>query len=154
MKAFQLVQHGQPGEFELRDVPEPTPQTGEAVVEVRACGLNHLDLWLEEAGLPIKVPLPRTPGGEVAGVISALGEGAASSWRRGDRVAVQSSLFCGSCEFCQRGEESMCLRSQLLGVDRDGGFAEKVAVPASSLVKLPEAVSFETSAALTLAGST
>lgn len=75
-------------------------------------------------------------------------------WRIGDRVAVQSNLFCGECEFCRRGEESMCLRSQLLGVDRDGGFAEKVVVPASSLARLPEAVSFETSAALTLAGST
>ncbi|HWN96890.1 MAG TPA: zinc-binding dehydrogenase [Methylomirabilota bacterium] len=174
MRAFQLVEHGAPGKFELRDVPDPKPAPGEVVVEVRACGLNHLDLWLEEAGLPIKVDLPRTPGGEVAGVISAIGArrtyvaqdhskpidsrdvGASRSetWRVGDRVAVQSNLFCGQCEFCQRGEESMCLRSRLLGVDCDGGFAEKVVVPASSLVRLPDNVSFETSAALTLAGST
>jgi len=170
MKAFQLVAHGTPGKFELRDVPEPEPQPGEVVVEVRACGLNHLDLWLEEAGLPIRVELPRTPGGEVAGVIVELGERApgilpgrtpepgrmpgALSWRVGDRVAIQSNLFCGECEFCQRGEESMCLKSELLGVQRDGGFAERVVVPASSLVRLPDIVSFETSAALTLAGST
>ena len=126
---------------------------GEVVVDVRACGLNHLDLWLEEAGLPIQVSSSRTPGGEVAGVISAVGEGV-SEWHSGARVAIQSNLFCGECEFCQRGQESMCLKSQLLGVDRDGGFAEKVLVPASSLARLPEAVSFETSAALTLAGST
>ncbi len=135
------------------------------MVTVRTCGLNHLDLWLEEAGLPMTVPLPRTPGGEVAGVISEIGTGVnqraagvspahSEEWRIGDRVAVQSNLFCGECEFCQRGEESMCLRSQLLGVDRDGGFAEKVAVPASALVRLPDGVSFEASAALTLAGST
>lgn len=170
MKAFQLVEHGAPGRFELRDVPDPKPAPGEVVVDVRACGLNHLDLWLEEAGLPIKVGLPRTPGGEVAGVISELGERApgvppgsdpgpgrmpgALSWRIGDRVAIQSNLFCGKCEFCRRGEESMCLWSALLGVDRDGGFAEKVAVPATSLVRLPDEVSFEASAALTLAGST
>ena len=153
MKAFQLVAHGIPGRFELRDVPDPQPQSGEVVLDVRACGLNHLDLWLEEAGLPIKVALPRTPGGEVAGVVAAVGDGV-MEWRTGDRVSVQSNLFCGECEFCRRGEESMCLRSQLLGVDRDGGFAEKVAAPASSLVRLPDAVSFETSAALTLAGST
>jgi 2-desacetyl-2-hydroxyethyl bacteriochlorophyllide A dehydrogenase len=152
MRAFQLVAHGTPGKFELRDVPDPTAQPGEVVIDVCACGLNHLDLWLEEAGLPVKVELPRTPGGEVAGVISQLGEDV--NQRVGDRVAVQSNLFCGDCEFCQRGEESMCLRSQLLGVDRDGGFAEKIVVPASSLVRLPDAVSFETSAALTLAGST
>jgi NADPH:quinone reductase-like Zn-dependent oxidoreductase len=184
MRAAQLIAHGQPGQIEVREVPDPRPAPGEVIVDVRACGLNHLDLWLEEAGLPIKVSLPRTPGGEVAGVISAIGDGVnerapgilpgfgstpshqpissesgpggtpGSRWRIGDRVAVQSNLFCGECEFCQRGEESMCLRSQLLGVDRDGGFAEKVAVPACALVHLPETVSFETSAALTLAGST
>jgi NADPH:quinone reductase-like Zn-dependent oxidoreductase len=174
MKAFQLVEHGAPGRFELRDVPDPKPAPGEVVVEVRACGLNHLDLWLEEAGLPIKVDLPRTPGGEVSGIICELGEGVnecapgvppgfapepdkmpgAHFWHVGDRVAVQSNLFCGQCEFCQRGEESMCLRSRLLGVDCDGGFAEKVIAPASSLVRLPDSMSFETSAALTLAGST
>jgi NADPH:quinone reductase-like Zn-dependent oxidoreductase len=156
MKAFQLIAHGQPGKFEWRDVPEPQPQQGEVVVEVHACGLNHLDLWLEEAGLPIKLELPRTPGGEVAGVISKIGEGVegASDWRMGDRVAIQSNLFCGECEFCERGEEAMCLKGELLGVQRDGGFAEKVAVPASALVLLPHEVSFETSAALTLAGST
>ena len=153
MKAFQLVAHGQPGKFELRDVPDPKPRPGEVVVEVRACGLNHLDLWLEEAGLPVPVPLPRTPGGEVAGIISELGS-SVSEWTVGERVAVQSNLFCGVCEFCARGEESQCLQSELLGVQRDGGFAERVVVPATSLVRLPEAVSFETSAALTLAGST
>lgn len=153
MKAFQLVAHGNPGKFELRDVSDPKPISGEVVIDVRACGLNHLDLWLEAAGLPIKVELPRTPGGEVAGVVATVGDGV-KEWRTGDRVSVQSNLFCGQCEFCRRGEESMCLRSQLLGVDRDGGFAQKVAVPASSLVRLPETISFETSAALTLAGST
>jgi 2-desacetyl-2-hydroxyethyl bacteriochlorophyllide A dehydrogenase len=153
MKAFQLVAHGAPGKFELRDVPEPKPQPGEVVVAVHACGLNHLDLWLEEGALPVSIALPRTPGGEVAGVIAELGEGV-GDWHVGVRVAVQSNLFCSDCEFCRRGEESMCLRSRLLGVDCDGGFAEKVVVPASSLVRLPDEVSFETSAALTLAGST
>lgn len=144
---------GVPGKFELREVPDPVPARGEVVVAVRACGLNHLDLWLEEAGLPVAVPLPRTPGGEVAGVLFQLGTGV-DDWEVGARVAIQSNLFCGECEFCQRGEESMCLRSRLLGVDCDGGFAEKVAVPANSLVRLPDAVSFDQSAALTLAAST
>ena len=75
-------------------------------------------------------------------------------WREGDRVAVQSNLFCDHCEFCARGEESLCLNGQLLGIQRDGGFAERVAVPASALVRLPEKVDFKTAAALTLAGST
>lgn len=153
MRALQLVTHGAPGKFELRDVPDPQPKAGEVVVDVKACGLNRLDLWLEEAGLPVPVQLPRTPGGEASGVVSALGEGVTTA-RVGDRVAVQSNVFCGECEFCRAGEESMCLRGELLGVQRDGGFAEKVLVPARCLVPLPDKVDFQTSAALTLAGST
>src|SRR5688572_5075313 len=122
VKAAQLVAFGKPGRFELREVPEPSAGPGEAVVRIQACGLNHLDLWLEENGLPIPISLPRTPGGEVAGQIVSL-DSTVGGWTVGDRVAVQSNLFCGACEFCARGEESLCLHSQLLGVQRDGGFA-------------------------------
>jgi len=153
MKALQLIAHGKPGRFELRDLPEPRPAPKEVVVRVQACGLNHLDLWLESAGLPVPVPLPRTPGGEVAGEISALGS-QATGWGIGDRVAVQSNLSCGECEFCRRGDESLCIRGELLGVSCDGGLGEQVLVPARALVRLPDPVDFQTSAALTLAGST
>ncbi len=153
MKAVQLVAHGSPGKFELRDLPEPTPAPDEVIVQVQSCGLNHLDLWLEEGALPIPIDLPRTPGGEIAGRILKTGA-SVTGWHAGDEVAVQSNLFCGECEFCRRGDESLCLRGQLLGVARDGGFAEEVAVPARSLVRLPSGVDFDTSAALTLAGST
>ena len=153
MKAIQLIAHGSPGKFELRTLDNPQPATDEVVVRVLSCGLNHLDLWLESAGLPIQVPLPRTPGGEIAGRIEQLGS-AVTGWKTGDAVAVQSNLFCGECEFCQRGEESVCLRGELLGVSRDGGFAELVAVPARALVKIPAGLDFNSSAALTLAGST
>jgi 2-desacetyl-2-hydroxyethyl bacteriochlorophyllide A dehydrogenase len=153
MKAMQLVAHGQPGTFELRELPDPQPAPTEVVVAVRSCGLNHLDLWLESAGLPVKIPLPRTPGGEVAGVIHSVGT-AVTDWQPGERVAIQSNLFCGTCEFCERGDESLCLRGELLGVGRDGGFAEQVVVPARALVKMPRGLDFNASAALTLAGST
>lgn len=153
MKAFQLIAHGAPGKFELRDLPEPKPGPDEVVVQVRACGLNRLDLWLEEAGLPIPIQLPRTPGGEIAGQVSEAATNV-SSWKPGDAVAVQSNIFCGDCEYCRAGQESFCVRNQILGVQRDGGFAERVVVPARALVRLPAGVDFETSTALTLAGST
>ena len=153
MKAIQLLAHGTPGILEIRDLPDPQPGADEVIVQVQSCGLNHLDLWLEAGGLPIQVPLPRTPGGEVAGRICEVGANV-SDWKPGDEVAVQSNLFCGECEFCQRGDEAICVRGELLGVQRDGGFAEKVAVPARALMRLPVGVDFDTSAALTLAGST
>jgi NADPH:quinone reductase-like Zn-dependent oxidoreductase len=147
------MEHGEPGILQYGDVPDPVPAAGEVLVRVRACGLNRLDLWMEEGGLPVVTLLPRIPGGEVSGEIAGLGIGVAD-WRVGDRVAVQSNLFCGVCEFCKRGEESICIRGQLLGVQRDGGFAELLTVPERALVRLPDGVDFETSAALTLASST
>jgi 2-desacetyl-2-hydroxyethyl bacteriochlorophyllide A dehydrogenase len=153
MRALQLISHGTPGQFRVADLSALAPGPDEVVVKVRACGLNRLDLWLEEGALPIPIQLPRTPGAEIAGVIGKLGSDV-DDWRVGDRVAIQSNLFCGQCEFCLRGDESICLKGQMLGVQKDGGFAEEVLVPARSLVAIPNGVDFETSAALTLAGST
>jgi NADPH:quinone reductase-like Zn-dependent oxidoreductase len=153
MKAVRIIAHGAPGKFSYGDVADPVPAVGEVIVRVCACGLNHLDLWLEEGQLPIPVELPRIPGGEISGQIAAVGSGV-SEWGEGQRVAIQSNLFCGQCEFCACGQESLCLKGQLLGVQRDGGFAEFVTVPARALVSLPDNVDFQASAALTLAGST
>jgi 2-desacetyl-2-hydroxyethyl bacteriochlorophyllide A dehydrogenase len=153
MKAIELLAHGAPGQLQFHDVPDPVAGPGEAVVRVRACGLNRLDLWFEEGNLPVPLPLPRIPGCECAGEILSLGQDV-SGWSKGDRVAIQSNLFCGHCEFCARGRESLCLHGQLLGIQRDGGFAGRVAVPAAALVRLPDKVEFTTAAALTLAGST
>lgn len=153
MKALQILEHGVPGKLELRDVPDPVAGVSELVVRVRACGLNRLDLWHEAGELPIPLTTPRIPGCEIAGEIESLGAGV-TDWKIGDRVAVQSNLFCGECEFCRQGEESICTTGRLLGVQVDGGFAERVLVPARSLVALPDPLDFVSSAALTLAGST
>jgi 2-desacetyl-2-hydroxyethyl bacteriochlorophyllide A dehydrogenase len=153
MKALRLVAHGTPGKFELRDLPDLQPAPGEAIVEVHACGLNHLDLWTEAGELPIPIKLPLTPGCEIAGRVLRVADGV-EEWKSGDQVAVQSNLFCGICEYCGRGDESMCINNVMLGVQRDGGFAEQVAVPARALVRLPNGVDLTASAALTLAGST
>src|SRR5688572_5116931 len=87
MRAVQLVEFGAPGKFELHEVPDPVPGEDEVVVDIRVCGLNRLDLWLEENALPIKPSLPRTTGGEVAGRLAEVGAGV-RGWRAGDRVAV------------------------------------------------------------------
>lgn len=153
MKAYQLIEQGTPGRFEYRDAPVPEPGPSEVVIRVGVCGLNHIDLWLESAGLPLPIDLPRIPGGELAGRVERVGRDV-TGWKTGDRVAVQSNLFCGECEFCEQGEESLCLKGQLVGVTCDGGLAEEVVVPARSLMRLPGGVGVEASAALTLAGST
>lgn len=153
MKAFQLIAHGSPGQFAVHEVPDPQPSPGEVVVEIVACGLNHLDLWCEEGALPVPVKLPRTPGCEIGGRVAAVAPDV-GGWQPGDRVAVQSNIFCGTCEDCLRGEESFCRHAIMLGVQRDGGFAQKVVVPARTLISLPREVTCESAAALGLAAST
>jgi len=153
MQAVQLMQHGVPGRFERRELPSPNLGPGEVRVRVTACGVNRLDLWAEEGTLPVPLALPRILGGEIAGKILEVAPDVAD-WQPGDRVAVQSNLFCGTCEYCLRGDESICLKGRLLGVDLDGGFAEEVTVPARALVRIPGGLDDACSAALTLAGST
>jgi NADPH:quinone reductase-like Zn-dependent oxidoreductase len=94
MKAVQLIKHGAPGTMELRDVPDPTPGADDVVVKIRACGLNRLDLWTEQGELPVPITLPKTLGGEISGEILKLGANI-KNWHIGDRVAVQSNIFCG-----------------------------------------------------------
>src|SRR5690349_12426652 len=113
MKAVQLVAHGRPGKFEVVQLPDPQPGPDEVLVQVKATGLNHLDLWTEEGGLPVPIQLPRILGCETAGQIIALGADV-DDWRVGQRVALQSNLFCGTCEFCLKGEESICLHGKIL----------------------------------------
>lgn len=153
MKAVQLTAHGTPGRFEAREGPAPKPDPDEVLLRVRACGLNRLDLWAEEGGLPVPVSLPRVLGAEAAGEIVELGADV-DYWRKGDRVAVQSNLFCGACEYCLKGEESICLNGKLFGIDCDGGFAEYAVVPARALVRIPPDLDFTSAAAVALAGST
>ena len=152
MKALQLVAHGKPGTFEVREVTDLQAGADDVVVKVRACGLNHLDLWTEAGELPVPIRLPLTPGCEISGEVLRIG--GAAPFKPGDRVAIQSNLFCGTCEYCRSGEESMCIDNIILGVQRNGGLAEQVLVPTRAVVRLPAEVEFTASAALTLAGST
>jgi 2-desacetyl-2-hydroxyethyl bacteriochlorophyllide A dehydrogenase len=153
MNGVQLLAHGRPGRLQFGTVPDPEPGPGDVVVRVLACGLNRLDLWAEEGELPMAVQLPLIPGCEAAGQVDWVGA-AVEDWKAGDRVAVQSNLFCGGCEFCGRGEESRCLHGTLVGVQRPGGFAERLCVPSHALVRLPEQVDEKVAAGLSLAGST
>jgi NADPH:quinone reductase-like Zn-dependent oxidoreductase len=112
---------------------------GEVVVRVRACALNQVDMLLLDGRFPPPEGLPHVNGCEIAGTVE------------GQRVVVFPGLSCGTCEFCLRGERTVCLRYGYLGAHRDGGYAELVKVPAANLVPLPEAISFEGGAALPLA---
>lgn len=149
MKAAIFRQHGGPDVIEIADVPEPELRPGHVRVAVRAAAFNHLDLWARR-GLPgIDFPLPHIGGSDVAGTVDALGDGVDGP-DVGTRVLVNPSLWCGRCEWCHRGEESLCESYRILGEHTDGGFAEYVVVPARNVLPIPDDLPFTEAAAVPL----
>lgn len=153
LRKFEITAHGKPGSGHIVEMSPLVPGPDEVVVRVAYCGLNHLDLWMEAGELPIKLKLPRVPGGEISGIISRS-HASVSFLTPGTPVAIQSNVFCGQCDFCRDDEQSLCLDSQLLGVHRDGGLASEIVVPARVVTPLEPGVNLAHVAAVTLAGST
>jgi NADPH:quinone reductase-like Zn-dependent oxidoreductase len=150
MKAAFFKEHGGSDKIIYGDYKDPVPGPGEAVVRVRACALNHVDMLLLDGRYPPPEGLPHVNGCEVTGTVEALGPGVAGP-TPGQRVIIFPGFSCGSCEFCLRGERTVCLRYGYLGAARDGGYAELVKAPAANLLPLPESISFEDGAAVPLA---
>jgi NADPH:quinone reductase-like Zn-dependent oxidoreductase len=108
----------------------------EVLIEVGAAALNHLDLWVRR-GLPIETTMPHIGGSDVAGLVVELGANVENAVV-GERVVVNPSLSCGKCEWCLRGEQSLCLDFRILGEHTQGGFAEFVTAPAANLYRIPD----------------
>ncbi len=149
MKAALFRQHGGPEVIEIADVAAPELRPGHVLIGVRAAAMNHLDLWARR-GLPgLRLEFPHIGGSDIAGQVEALGDGVAGP-APGTRVLVNPSLWCGSCEWCLKGEESLCASFRIIGEHLAGGFAEYVAVPAINVYPIPDDLSFESAAAVPL----
>jgi NADPH:quinone reductase-like Zn-dependent oxidoreductase len=149
MKAAFFRRHGGPEVLEIGEAPEPVVAAGTVRVRVGAVALNHLDLWVRR-GIPgLELKLPHIGGSDVAGEIEQLGAGV-EGWSVGDRVAVNPSLWCGECDFCLRGEESLCRSYRIIGEHVRGGAAELLRVPAPNLFRIPDSLPIEVAAAAPL----
>jgi NADPH:quinone reductase-like Zn-dependent oxidoreductase len=149
MKAVQFADHGDRDVIEYGEFPEPDPDRGEVLVDVKAGALNHLDVWTRRGMPGIDVEMPHIPGSDAAGVVEAVGEGV-TRFEPGDHVAVSAGVSCGNCEFCRNGEESLCVSFHIIGEHVRGVHAEKASVPAENLVPVPDGVDWEVAGSASL----
>ena len=149
MKAVVFHQHGGPEVLEYTYRPDPSINAGQVLVEVKACALNHLDVWARK-GLPgIQIPLPHILGNDIAGIVRSVGE--LVTWvKSGDEVMLHPGVSCGHCIECLAGRDNLCREYTILGYLRDGGYAELVAAPGVNVIPKPKKLSWEEAAALPL----
>jgi len=148
MKALLLSRYKH---LEIVDLPEPAPASGEVLVRVAACGICGSDVHGYDGSTGRRIP-PIVMGHEAAGTVAAWGEGV-TGFAKGDRLTFDSTVSCGSCHPCRRGDVNLCDHRQVLGVScteyhRPGAFAEYVAVPSRIVHRLPDNLSFEEAAML------
>ncbi len=150
MKAVAIFEHGGVDKLTLTDLPRPSIGPDEVLINVKAVAMNHLDLWVRE-GLPgLKLEFPFTLGSDVAGVIAEVGA-QVRDWQVGQRVTINPGWWCGRCEYCLAGQESLCVEFKIFGEHLPGGYAEFIRVPARNLLSIPDDFSFEEAAAAPLA---
>ena len=148
MKAVRFHQHGGPEVLRYEDAPDPDLAPGEVLVRVRACALNHLDVWARR-GLPhIRIPMPHITGSDIAGeIVGSAGADVAA----GRRVMLQPGISCGRCTACLSGIDNECARYEVLGyLNHPGGYAEYVKVPVQNLISIPDEIDFVQAAAFPL----
>jgi NADPH:quinone reductase-like Zn-dependent oxidoreductase len=147
MKAIRIHQFGGPEVLRYEDVPDPQPRRDQVLVRVRACAMNHLDLWVRK-GLP-GVKLPHILGSDIAGEIAAVGE-YVTGFKVGERVLIAPMHFCGYCAKCVAGLQNQCREFTVLGNGVDGGDCELIAVPAANLIPIPDSLDFNQAASVPL----
>ncbi|MFT7622042.1 MAG: NADPH:quinone reductase-like Zn-dependent oxidoreductase [Myxococcota bacterium] len=145
MRAAIIRQHGGLDAIKVETVPDPEPGPGEALIRVKACALNHMDLWARK-GIPgFAFPLPLIPGCDLAGEVVF-----ASGMEAGTPVVVQPGVSCGACAHCLTGHDMLCRHYGILGETQNGGCAQLAVVPRANLMPKPERLSWEEAAAYPL----
>jgi NADPH:quinone reductase-like Zn-dependent oxidoreductase len=149
MRAVVFHEHGGPEVLVAEEIPRPSPRADQVLVEVRACALNHLDVWVRR-GIPgMTLTLPHVLGNDVAGVVAEVGE-LVTNVEPGDRVLLAPGVSCGVCRQCLAGDDNLCATYDMIGYGIPGGYAEYVVAPARNAHPIPLGLSFEQAAAIPL----
>ena len=147
MKAVRIHEFGGPDVLRYEDVPDPQPRKDQVLIRVKACAMNHLDIWVRK-GLP-GVNLPHILGSDIAGEIVAVGE-YVPGFKPGQRVLLAPMHFCNHCAKCVAGLQNQCREFTVLGNGVDGGYCELIGVPAVNVIPIPESLDFNQAASVPL----
>jgi NADPH:quinone reductase-like Zn-dependent oxidoreductase len=147
MRAIRFHEYGGPEVLRYEQVADPVPRLDQVLVRVKACAMNHLDLWVRKG--TTKSPLPHIPGSDVAGEVVEVGK-YVTGWRSGQRVLLAPMTFCNHCAQCAAGRQNMCRGFSVFGNAVDGGDCELIAVPQVSVIPIPDHLSFDQAASVPL----
>lgn len=146
MKAVRFHQFGGTDALVYEEIPTPKAGPGEVVLQVKACALNYLDLWIRQGVPAYKIQLPHIPGSDVAGIVAEVGPGV-EGISVGQRVVIAPGLSCFRCAYCLSGRDNLCDQYRIFGAGTDGGYAEFAKAPGANLIPIPDGISFEEAAA-------
>ncbi len=147
MKAVRIYQFGGPEVLTYEDVPDAQHRKDQVLIRIKACSLNHLDVWVRK-GLP-GVKLPHILGSDIAGEVAEIGA-YISGFKTGQRVLVAPMHFCGHCAKCVAGVQNQCREFTVLGNGVDGGNCELIAVPAATVIPIPDSLDFNQASSVPL----
>jgi NADPH:quinone reductase-like Zn-dependent oxidoreductase len=147
MKAVRIHQFGGPEVLRYEDVADPQSRKDQVLVRVKACAMNHLDIWVRKG--VTGAPLPHIPGSDVAGEIVSVGE-YVSNFKPAQRVLLAPMHFCNHCEKCVAGLQNQCPEFSVLGNAVEGGDCELIAVPAVNVIPIPDSLAFNEAASVPL----
>ncbi|HZY93699.1 MAG TPA: zinc-binding dehydrogenase [Candidatus Bathyarchaeia archaeon] len=148
MRAVRFHEFGGIGVLRYEDAPEPAVGDEDILVRVKACALNHLDIWARQGIRGEKITMPHISGSDVSGEIAQVGRLAKDNV--GQKVLLAPGISCGLCEYCSTGRDSLCESYKIIGYETQGGYAEYVTVPARNVLAIPGQLSFEQAASVPL----
>ena len=153
MKAVLFREHGGSEKLLYEEMPMPQICPQEVLIRVKACALNHLDIWIRQGSPAYSIPLPHVGGSDVSGIVEQVGI-QVDGISIGARVFVSPGISCWNCEYCLAGRDNMCRSYHLLGAKTHGGYAEYVKVPFRNVLSIPDNLTFEQAAAFPLVSVT
>ena len=149
MKAVIFNEHGGPDKLIYENVPDPVILENEVMIKVKACSINHLDIWVRQGIPAYKVSFPHISGQDVAGVVAECGT-EVKGFKKGDRVFLTPGISCFRCNECYSGDDNLCVDYKIRGARTPGGYAEYAKANVQDVIPIPKGLSFEEAAAFPL----